>query len=164
MVTPVRGRGSTYRTGLGRARADDRAHRQHIGPLRGKPIIDIQVAVEEAKVARAIAAVEDLGYRHHGQGSVPGREYLASRPADGPPVNLYVFGAHSSLLADNRIVRDYLRAHPDAGREYVESKEQRTPAVRLPPPGPGDERLGTPPVPLSTGTLTFSISALSLTS
>jgi GrpB-like predicted nucleotidyltransferase (UPF0157 family) len=101
---------------------------EHIGstslPLRGKPIIDIQLAVEESDLARAIAALRDLGYRHHGQGAVPGREYLTSRPVHGPPVNVHVFAAQSPLLADNQIVRDYLRAHPDAAREYVRSKEK----------------------------------------
>jgi GrpB-like predicted nucleotidyltransferase (UPF0157 family) len=101
---------------------------EHIGstsvPLRGKPIIDIQVAVEEASLARAIVALEELGYRHHGQGAVPGREYLTSRPVQGPSVNVHVFAGHSSLLRDNRIIRDYLRAHPDAAREYVSSKEK----------------------------------------
>jgi len=101
---------------------------EHIGstsvPLRGKPIIDIQVAVEEASLARAIVALEELGYRHHGQGAVPGREYLTSRPVQGPSVNVHVFARDSSLLRDNRIIRDYLRAHPHAAREYVRSKEK----------------------------------------
>jgi len=93
---------------------------EHIGstsvPVRGKAIIDIQVAVEESALARAIVALEALGYRHHGQGAVPGREYLTSRPVQGPSVNVHVFAAHSSLLRDNRIIRDYLRAHPSAAR------------------------------------------------
>ena len=101
---------------------------EHIGstsvPLRGKPIVDIQVAVEESDRATAIAALEALGYHHHGQGDVPGRDYLTSRPVHGPPVNVHVFAAQSPLLADNRIIRDYLRAHPDAAYEYVRSKDE----------------------------------------
>ena len=54
---------------------------------------------------------------------MPGRDYLTSRPAHGPPVNVHVLAAHSPLLADNRIIRDYLRAHPDAAAEYVRSKD-----------------------------------------
>ena len=101
---------------------------EHIGstsvPLRGKPIVDIQVAVEASHRASAIAALEALGYHHHGQGGVPGRDYLTSRPVHGPPVNVHVFAAQSPLLADNRIIRDYLRAHPDAAYEYARSKDK----------------------------------------
>jgi GrpB-like predicted nucleotidyltransferase (UPF0157 family) len=101
---------------------------EHIGstsvPLRGKPIVDIQVAVEETDRASAIAALEALGYHHHGQAAVPGRDYLTRRPVHGPPVNVHVFAAQSPLLADNRIIRDYLRAHPDAAHEYVRSKDE----------------------------------------
>ena len=85
---------------------------EHIGstsvPLRGKPIIDIQVAVEEASLARAIVALEELGYRHHAHGAVPGREYLTIRPVQGRSVNVHVFAGHSSLPKDNRTIRDYL--------------------------------------------------------
>ena len=101
---------------------------EHIGstsiPLRGKPIVDILVAVQESDRARAIEALVALGYRHHGRGGVPGRDYLTRRAADGPPVNVHVFAADSQLLADNRMIRDYLRAHPDAAYEYVRSKER----------------------------------------
>jgi GrpB-like predicted nucleotidyltransferase (UPF0157 family) len=101
---------------------------EHIGstsvPLRGKPIIDIQVAVEESDRAAAIAALEALGYGHHGHGGVTGRDYLTSRPVPGPPVNVHVFAAQSPLLADNRIIRDYLRTHPEAAYEYVRNKDK----------------------------------------
>jgi GrpB-like predicted nucleotidyltransferase (UPF0157 family) len=99
----------------------------HIGstsvPLRGKPIVDIQVAVEASDRAGAIAALEAIGYRHHGQGGVPEREFLTSRPAHGSPVNVHVFAADSPLPADNRLIRDYLRAHPEAARVYARSKD-----------------------------------------
>jgi GrpB-like predicted nucleotidyltransferase (UPF0157 family) len=39
-------------------------------------------------------------------------------------VNVHVFAADSPLLADNRLVRDYLRAHPDAARAYARSKDR----------------------------------------
>ena len=101
---------------------------EHIGstsvPLRGKPIVDIQVAVEASDRASALAALEALGYHHHGQDGVPGRDYLTSRPVHEPPVNVHVFAAQSPLLADNRNIRDYLRAHPDAASEYVRSKDE----------------------------------------
>ena len=80
---------------------------EHIGstavPLRAKPIIDIQVAVPEPDVPLAVDALRGLAYEHHGQGGVPGREYLIKRPAHGPAFNAHVFAAGSSLLSDNRM-------------------------------------------------------------
>lgn len=101
---------------------------EHIGstsvPLRGKPIIDVQVVVAEHDVAGAIAALGGLGYAHHGEGSVPEREYLTLRPSAGPRVNVHVFGAQSSLPADNRMIRDYLATHPEAALEYARAKQR----------------------------------------
>jgi GrpB-like predicted nucleotidyltransferase (UPF0157 family) len=101
---------------------------EHIGstsvPLRAKPIIDIQVTVAGRHVAAAVAALAPLGYAHHGQGGVPGREYLTRRPGRGPAVNVHVFASDNPLLADNRRIRDYLRAHPDAARRYAEAKQR----------------------------------------
>ena len=101
---------------------------EHIGstavPLRGKPIVDIQVAVAEDDRRAAIAAIRGLGYEHHGRGGVPGRDYLTRRPPRGPAVNVHVFDAGNPLLADNRAIRDYLRADPEAARAYVLAKEQ----------------------------------------
>jgi GrpB-like predicted nucleotidyltransferase (UPF0157 family) len=101
---------------------------EHIGstsvPLRGKPIIDVQIAVEEPQRAAAVAALEALGYRHHGEGGVAGRSYLTRRAAERPPVNVHVFASESSSLGDNRMIRDYLRTHPDAAAEYAAVKEQ----------------------------------------
>jgi GrpB-like predicted nucleotidyltransferase (UPF0157 family) len=101
---------------------------EHIGstsvPLRGKPIIDIQIAIGGRRRAAAIGALEELGYSHHGEGNVPGRDYLTRRPAGGPSVNVHLFGLGDSLLDDNRMVRDYLRENPEAAREYVAAKEK----------------------------------------
>jgi GrpB-like predicted nucleotidyltransferase (UPF0157 family) len=101
---------------------------EHIGstavPLRAKPIIDIQVAVPQHAVPSAVGALRGLAYAHHGDGGVPGREYLIRRPEQGPAVNVHVFAAGSSLLDDNRMVRDYLRANPAAAREYERIKQR----------------------------------------
>ena len=101
---------------------------EHIGstavPLRAKPIIDIQVAVREPDVSLTVHALSALGYEHHGQGGVRGREYLVKRPAQGPAVNVHVFAAGNPLLNDNRMIRDYLREHPTAAREYEQIKHR----------------------------------------
>lgn len=101
---------------------------EHIGstsvPLRGKPIIDVQLAVEASSRAQAIAALERLGYRHHVEGAVPGRSYLTRRATDAPDVNVHVVPSESPVLEDNRMIRDYLRADPEAAAEYVRAKER----------------------------------------
>jgi GrpB-like predicted nucleotidyltransferase (UPF0157 family) len=99
----------------------------HIGstavPLRAKPIIDIQVAVREADVSLAVDTLRALAYEHHGQGGVRGREYLIKRPAQGAGFNVHVFATGNPLLNDNRMIRDYLREHPTAAREYEQIKD-----------------------------------------
>ena len=96
---------------------------EHIGstavPLRAKPIIDIQVATADR--ARAIAALERLGFTHHGEGGIPGRAYLTRRTA--PAVNVHVFDTDNPLLDTNRAIRDHLRAHPEAARAYAAAKD-----------------------------------------
>jgi GrpB-like predicted nucleotidyltransferase (UPF0157 family) len=101
---------------------------EHIGstavPLRAKPIIDIQIAVRELDVPLTVAALRGLAYEHHGRGGVPGREYLIKRPAEDPAFNVHVFAAGNPLLSSNRMIRDYLRAHPAAAREYGRIKQR----------------------------------------
>jgi GrpB-like predicted nucleotidyltransferase (UPF0157 family) len=101
---------------------------EHIGstsvPLRGKPIIDVQVVVAEHEVAGAIAALQGQGFAHHREGAVPGREYLTWRPLAGPLVNVHVFGSRSAIPADNRMIRDYLRTHPEQADAYAQAKQR----------------------------------------
>jgi GrpB-like predicted nucleotidyltransferase (UPF0157 family) len=103
-------------------------HVEHIGstavPLPGKPIIDIQVAVAAEQVTTAVAGLRRLGYAHHGQGGVPGREYLTRRPRRGPAVNVHVFASGNPLAADNLRIRDYLRCHPEAAAAYAQVKRR----------------------------------------
>jgi GrpB-like predicted nucleotidyltransferase (UPF0157 family) len=101
---------------------------EHIGstavPLRAKPIVDIQVAVREADVPATVDALRGLGYEHHDQAGVPGREYLTKRSAECPAFNVHVFATGNPLLDDNRMIRDYLREHPAAAREYERIKQR----------------------------------------
>lgn len=100
---------------------------EHIGstavPQRGKPIVDVQVVVDEARRAAAVAALERLGFAWHGQAGVPGREYLTRRGGGEPDVNVHVFATGDATPGDNVAIRDYLRVHPGVAREYVAVKE-----------------------------------------
>jgi GrpB protein len=80
--------------------------------------------VGEHDLTRAVAGLKNLGYEHHGKGAGPDREYVTLRPCGGPAVNVHFFRSQSSLLADNRMIRDYLRTHPDAARDYARTKQR----------------------------------------
>jgi len=102
---------------------------EHVGStavpgLAAKPIIDMCVVVaSEADVARAIERLAPLGYRHLGNLDVEGREAFA-RPPDLPEHNMYVCLTGGLGLENQLAVRDYLRAHPEAAREYGELKRR----------------------------------------
>src|SRR4051794_14572384 len=67
--------------------------------LRAKPTIVIKGAADGQQDTAAIAALRGLGYAHHGQGGVPGREYLTVRSSEGPAVNVHVFSSDSPLTS-----------------------------------------------------------------
>ncbi len=102
---------------------------EHVGStsvpgLAAKPIVDISVVVPgPADVPTVIERLATLGYRHCGNLGVEGREAFAS-PSALPLHHLYACPSNSLALANHLAVRNYLRAHPDAAREYGELKKQ----------------------------------------
>ena len=101
---------------------------EHVGStavpgLAAKPIIDLDIVVRSgAEVPAAIARLATLGYAHRGNLGIEGREAFDVPP--GPHAHhLYVCPRDSAALANHVAVRDYLRAHPDAAREYGELKK-----------------------------------------
>ena len=101
---------------------------EHIGStsvpgLAAKPIVDLVVVVPIDQVATAIGRLAGLGYAHKGDLGVPGREAFAN-PPDTPRHHLYVCPVGNTGLANPLAVRDYLRAHPDAAREYADLKRE----------------------------------------
>lgn len=101
---------------------------EHVGStavpgLAAKPIIDLDIVVRSgAEVPAAVARLAALGYAHRGNLGIEGREAFDGPP--GPDVHhLYVCPRDSAALANHVAVRDYLRAHPDAAREYGELKK-----------------------------------------
>jgi GrpB-like predicted nucleotidyltransferase (UPF0157 family) len=113
---------------VGDALSDLHATIEHIGstavPLRGKPILDLQVAIDPAERPSALAALCAIGFACHGEAGVSGRVYLTRRVAGEPAVNVHVFAVGDALLDDNRAIRDFLKAHPEVATEYVVAKEQ----------------------------------------
>jgi GrpB-like predicted nucleotidyltransferase (UPF0157 family) len=101
---------------------------EHVGSTAvpghaAKPIVDIDVVVSPDHVATAIERLAELGYAHKGDLDVPGREAFAY-PPDTPRHHLYVCPVGNTALANHLAVRDYLREHPAAAREYADLKKR----------------------------------------
>lgn len=101
---------------------------EHVGStsvpgLPAKPVIDMSVVVAgDIDVARAIAQLATLGYRHVGNLGIEGRE--AFKNPDGlPRHHLYVCPQGSLGLRNHLAFRDYLRSHPDEVKTYGELKK-----------------------------------------
>jgi GrpB-like predicted nucleotidyltransferase (UPF0157 family) len=99
---------------------------EHVGStsvpgLAAKPIIDIDVVVARDDVARALAALEVIGYTSLGDLGVPDR-YALGPPADGIRRNVYVTVDGCLSLRNHRAVRAVLRADPDLREQYGDLK------------------------------------------
>ena len=135
VVTPYDGRwaqdfaeiASEIREALGELALDI----QHVGStsvpgLSAKPIIDIDVVIRDGSMLDAVVlALEGIGYFHEGNLGIPGREAFGYEgKAHLQRHHLYVCPQDSPELKRHTAFRDYLRAHPDAAREYSRIKEE----------------------------------------
>jgi GrpB-like predicted nucleotidyltransferase (UPF0157 family) len=102
---------------------------EHVGStsvpgLAAKPIIDMTVVVAgRDDVPVTIERLVTLGYRHRGDLGIDDREAFDHR-AGLPRHNLYVCPEGTIGLVNQLAVRDYLRAQPDAARQYGELKKR----------------------------------------
>lgn len=108
---------------------------EHVGStsvpgLAAKPIIDLDVVIpSRADLPEAIRRLANLGYVHRGDLGIPGREAFA-RPPGTPAHHLYVCTPDTPNYLEHLALRDYLRAHPDAAREYGDLKRRLAMAYR----------------------------------
>ena len=101
---------------------------EHIGStavpgLVAKPVIDMQAGLaellfEEAAMERLVGA----GYEDMGEAGVRGRRYLRKRGPDN--FNLHLMQLGGLIWDSNLMLRDYLRAHPKAAKEYAAAKRR----------------------------------------
>lgn len=103
----------------------------HIGStavpgLAAKPIIDMDVVVASEKEVRpAIERLEAAGYRWRGDLGVPGREaFKQVRDQSLPPHHLYLVVENSRAHQDHWLLRDLLRADPEAQDRYAALKRR----------------------------------------
>jgi GrpB-like predicted nucleotidyltransferase (UPF0157 family) len=117
----------TLRSRIWTAVGDVASSVEHVGStsvpgLAAKPIIDISIVVpERSDVPTGISRLATLGYVHRGDLGIAGREAFAN--PDGLPMhNLYLCPRDSVALANHLAIRNYLRTHPEAVRDMVNSR------------------------------------------
>ena len=104
---------------------------EHVGStsvqgLSAKPIIDIDVVIKDYTVLEdVVSALGEIGYQHEGNLGIAGREAFKYDGKDHlKKHHLYVCPEDSPELRRHIAFRDYLRAHPEAVREYSRIKEE----------------------------------------
>lgn len=108
---------------------------EHVGStsvpgLDAKPIIDIDIVIPNGSlVTPAIHALAAAGWRHEGDGGIPGREAFFP-PAGARYHHLYLVVAGSKPHRDHVDLRDYLRGHPAEAARYAALKRRLAPLLQ----------------------------------
>lgn len=103
---------------------------EHVGStavegMDAKPLIDMMAAVESLDEARSLVpTLEGLGYEHRGNGGVEGRIFFAKGPRIQRTHHLSLTEPTSEHCQRSLLFRDYLRAHPEAAKGYLELKRE----------------------------------------
>ena len=102
---------------------------EHVGStavegLAAKPIIDIDIVVSSMNaLLKVIERLVPLGYVHQGELGIQGRHAFFQQE-NVSKLHLYVCLEGSLGLRNHLALRDYLRAHPSAVKEYSNLKKQ----------------------------------------
>jgi GrpB-like predicted nucleotidyltransferase (UPF0157 family) len=99
---------------------------EHVGStsvpgLAAKPVLDIDVIVDQVDLPAAVAALERIGYIHRGDLGVTGREAFHA-PDDGLRRNVYACAAGTTNVRNHLAVRDVLRRREDLRDAYAAVK------------------------------------------
>lgn len=103
---------------------------EHIGStavpgLVAKPVIDIAAkAVSLSAIVVCEPALASLGFLRSVDGPPDRRTYIKLTDDGVLTHNLHVFAAENWDRLNQRILRDYLRANPDACRQYADLKRR----------------------------------------
>jgi GrpB-like predicted nucleotidyltransferase (UPF0157 family) len=101
---------------------------EHIGStavpgLAAKPVVDVLVGVPALPPEQALRErLSALGYDALGEAGAPGRLYFRRREPDA--VNVQVVEHGGSHWTHHLLIRDYLRSHPGAARDYDAAKRR----------------------------------------
>ncbi len=102
----------------------------HIGStsipgIKAKPIIDFVMEVEDLdEVIRSVEVLEKLGYISKGEYGIPGRQFFTKDTNNERSHHLHVFQKGHPDIERHLVFRDFLRANPEAAREYEKIKEK----------------------------------------
>ena len=102
---------------------------EHVGStavegLAAKPIIDIDIVVSSMNaLLKVIERLVPLGYVHQGELGIQGR-HVFFQQENVSKLHLYVCLEGSLGLRNHLALRDYLRAHPSAVKEYSNLKKR----------------------------------------
>ncbi len=89
--------------------------------MSGKPVVDLLFGVDDMEQAHRVAEqIAELGYENLGEVLVPGRVYLRRRGEIN--FNAVIVVEDGDLWNYFKLVRDYLRAHPDEVAAYSKEK------------------------------------------
>ncbi|MEV6416341.1 GrpB family protein [Kribbella sp. NPDC051718] len=108
---------------------------EHVGStavpgLAAKPIIDVDVVVPAVdQVAAATAALVSGGYEHEGELGITGREAFGLPAQVARYHHLYVVVADNKAHRDHVLLRDRLRADPEALARYAARKRELAPLL-----------------------------------
>jgi GrpB-like predicted nucleotidyltransferase (UPF0157 family) len=120
---------AALRERVGKALADLAAAIEHVGStavpgLAAKPVIDIDVLlVSSDSLQEAVRRLAPLGYEHHGNLGIVGREAFR-QPTRQPAQHLYICLPDSQEYPRHIAFRDYLRGHPESAKAYAELKRR----------------------------------------
>lgn len=101
---------------------------QHIGSTAipgcaAKPIIDLMVGVDELNVDDALTEkLKEFGYEYFGEFGIPGRHFF--RKGDPRTHHLHWVRIGGDFWEHQILFREYVTAHPDELKKYVELKRQ----------------------------------------
>jgi GrpB-like predicted nucleotidyltransferase (UPF0157 family) len=99
---------------------------EHVGStsvpgLAAKPVIDVDVVVDQPSIGAAVAALEAAGYAHLGDLGVAGREAFTA-PDDDPRRHVYVCARGCLAVRNHLAVREVLRRDAGLRAEYAAVK------------------------------------------
>ena len=103
---------------------------EHVGStsvegLSAKPIIDLDIVIENDKFEIIKRLLNDKGYKHEGDLGIEGREAFSySGKEELMTHHLYVCPQDSKELFRHIIFRNFLKNNPDLAAEYSNVKEQ----------------------------------------
>lgn len=103
---------------------------EHVGStsvegLSAKPIIDLDIVIENDKFEIIKRLLNDKGYKHEGDLGIEGREAFSySGKGELMTHHLYVCSKDSKELFKHITFRDFLKSNPALASEYSKVKEQ----------------------------------------